>query len=148
MTAVRRVSTCAKWTLCTERLFFTLPHQDLRPDQSVRVQNRTGTSALDGRLRWVLPRGVGTHPRGPMQQMGVEMSEPLATGDDLLPEVDDITLAEDEPLPDVFDDVPDPGPEEEDLPEGQGIGDVDDIPDVPGGDFLNRRSEFPGGLRS
>jgi hypothetical protein len=80
-----------------------------------------------------------------MQRLGSEMSEPLATGDELLPEVDDITLGEDETLPDVFDDVADPGQEEEDLPEGQGIGDVDDIPDVPGGDFLNRRSEFPEG---
>lgn len=67
------------------------------------------------------------------------MSPTIPDDEDLLPEPDDITIAEADQLPEEFDDVPDPSADTEDIPTEPGIEDVDDMPDVEGGDFFNRR---------
>jgi hypothetical protein len=63
----------------------------------------------------------------------------IPTDDELLPEPDEVTVTDEDLLPAEFNDVPDPAADEEDIPTAPGIEDVDDIPDVPGGDFFNRR---------
>lgn len=67
------------------------------------------------------------------------MSQPVTDLDDL-PDADVVTVPDDASLPDGFEDVPEPLTDEEEVPTAPGIEDVDDLPDVPGGDFRYRRA--------
>ena len=73
------------------------------------------------------------------------MSQPVVEPGIEVPEPDDVLVLDPDALPDVFLDAPDPPADEQELGADLGIEDVDDIPEVPGGDFLNRRSRFGGG---
>ena len=70
------------------------------------------------------------------------MTEPVVPLEQTLPEPDDVRLTEEVPLPDVIEDVADlPGDSIEvvDFPE---FDDLEELPDIPGGDFVNRRGDF------
>ena len=70
------------------------------------------------------------------------MTEPVVPLEETLPEPDDVRLTEEVPLPDVIEDVADlpaDGIEVEDFPE---FDDLEELPDIPGGDFINRRGGF------
>lgn len=68
------------------------------------------------------------------------MTEPVVPVEDTEPEPDDVVLAEDEPLPPEVEDVPDPDAESEEVADAAEFDDVEELPDIPGGDFTNRRN--------
>lgn len=78
---------------------------------------------------------------------GGPVSQPVVEPD-IVPEPDDVHVTDPEELPDIYFEGPEPPSDEQEEGSEVGIEDVDDIPAVPGGDFLNRRSRFPvGGTR-
>lgn len=70
------------------------------------------------------------------------MSEPIVSFEDTAPEVDDVLLTEEEPLPDVVEDVSAPAVDSEELSDVSDFEDIEELPDIPGGDFINRRAGF------
>ena len=72
----------------------------------------------------------------------VTMSEPVVDFEDTVPEVDDVLLTGDEPLPDVVENVPAPEVDSEEFSDVSDFEDIEELPDIPGGDFINRRSGF------
>jgi len=70
------------------------------------------------------------------------VSEPVVDVEDTVPEPDDVKLMEDELLPEEVEDVPEPQAESEELADAAEFEDVEELPDIPGGDFVNRRTGF------
>jgi hypothetical protein len=72
------------------------------------------------------------------------MSEPVVPVEDTLPEPDDVLLTEDVPLPEIIEDVPDLTSDTAEVEDFPALDDVSELPDIPGGDFTNRRGFVEG----